>query len=62
MQSRTTVVVAHRLSTIRNAEKIVVLRNGQVAETGSHDTLIKLGPTGAYYSLLQSQPFGKDQK
>ncbi|KAI5055877.1 hypothetical protein GOP47_0029398 [Adiantum capillus-veneris] len=62
MQSRTTVVVAHRLSTIRNADKIVLLRSGQIVETGSHDTLMNLGPKGAYYSLLQMQTLDPDQK
>ncbi|MCO5599583.1 hypothetical protein L7F22_053689 [Adiantum nelumboides] len=62
MQNRTTVVVAHRLLTIRNADKIVVLRDGQIVETGSHDTLVKLGPKGAYYSLLQMQALHTNQK
>lgn len=47
---RTTVVVAHRLSTIRHADLIAVVHNGQVAECGSHDHLI-LNPLGLYTSL-----------
>jgi ABC-type multidrug transport system fused ATPase/permease subunit len=40
MKGRTTLVVAHRLSTIRNVDRIYVLINGQVAEEGSHDELL----------------------
>ncbi|CAH2034119.1 unnamed protein product [Thlaspi arvense] len=53
MKERTTIVVAHRLSTIRNVDKIVVLRNGQVMETGSHSELISRG--GDYASLVNCQ-------
>ncbi|CAN8313440.1 unnamed protein product [Cochlearia groenlandica] len=53
MEKRTTIVVAHRLSTIRNVDKIVVLRNGQVIETGSHAELISKG--GDYAALVNCQ-------
>ena len=53
MEKRTTLVVAHRLSTIRNVDKIVVLRNGQVVETGSHSDLLSRG--GDYASLVNVQ-------
>lgn len=50
---RTTIIVAHRLSTIRNADLIYCLKNGQIAEAGTHDQLMKLH--GLYYSLVISQ-------
>ncbi|KFK33112.1 hypothetical protein AALP_AA6G332600 [Arabis alpina] len=53
MEKRTTIVVAHRLSTIRNVDKIVVFRNGQVMETGSHAELMSKG--GDYASLVTCQ-------
>ncbi|XP_010538383.1 PREDICTED: ABC transporter B family member 2-like [Tarenaya hassleriana] len=54
MVGRTTVVVAHRLSTIRNADIIAVVQEGKIVETGSHDELIS-NPNGAYSSLLHLQ-------
>jgi ATP-binding cassette, subfamily B (MDR/TAP), member 1 len=54
MMGRTVVVVAHRLSTIRGADKIVVFRRGAVAEQGSHDSLIGI-PGGAYSELVTGQ-------
>ncbi|XP_009113714.1 ABC transporter B family member 14 [Brassica rapa] len=53
MEKRTTIVIAHRLSTIRNVDKILVLRNGQVIETGSHAELISRG--GDYANLVNCQ-------
>lgn len=50
---RTVVVVAHRLSTIRNADQIVVLNNGEIVEKGTHDELISID--GHYYRLVQRQ-------
>jgi len=50
---RTTLVIAHRLSTVRNADKIVVLGNGGVLEQGSHDELLKI-PNGHYCALVQA--------
>ena len=52
--SRTTVVVAHRLSTIRNADVIVVLQQGVVVEQGSYEELANK-PNGAFQSLLHAQ-------
>ena len=47
----TTIVIAHRLQTVRNADKIVVLDKGTIAEEGSHDELHKLG--GLYSDMVQ---------
>ena len=53
MKGRTTFIVAHRLSTIRNSSRIVVLEGGQVAETGSHEELLRRG--GVYAHLYDLQ-------
>jgi ATP-binding cassette subfamily B protein len=50
---RTVVVVAHRLSTVKNADQIIVIDGGKVVEIGKHDTLIK--QKGAYYNLVKNQ-------
>ncbi|KAL6550538.1 (ABC) transporter [Orobanche minor] len=54
MVGRTTVIVAHRLSTIRNADVIAVVQNGAIVETGSHEELISRA-NSAYSSLIQLQ-------
>jgi ATP-binding cassette subfamily B (MDR/TAP) protein 1 len=51
MVNRTTVIVAHRLSTIQNADLIAVVKNGVIIEKGKHDTLINI-KDGAYASLV----------
>ncbi|KAH9676229.1 ABC transporter B family member 15 [Citrus sinensis] len=55
MVGRTSVVVAHRLSTIQNCDMIAVLEQGRVVEEGSHESLLAKGPAGAYYSLVSLQ-------
>lgn len=52
-QSKTVVVVAHRLSTVKNADNIVVLNAGKVVETGTHNDLVAL--RGKYWELVQNQ-------
>ncbi len=49
MKGRTVFVIAHRLSTVRNADKIIVLENGRIIETGTHDELVRLKKR--YYQL-----------
>jgi len=52
-KDRTVVIVAHRLSTVRNADNIIVLSDGRVAESGTHDALV--GKKGMYYNLIKNQ-------
>ena len=53
MENRTVFVIAHRLSTVRNAKEIIVLENGQILERGSHDELV--ARKGRYYRLYTGQ-------
>jgi len=52
-REKTVVVVAHRLSTVRNADNIVVLEKGKVAEQGTHQELTE--KRGIYYELVRNQ-------
>jgi subfamily B ATP-binding cassette protein MsbA len=53
MQGKTSIVIAHRLSTVQKADKIVVLQRGQIIETGTHSELIKVN--GVYKKLYELQ-------
>ena len=53
MEGRTVFVIAHRLSTVRNAQAILVLEQGQIIERGNHKTL--LTQKGKYYQLYTGQ-------
>jgi ABC-type multidrug transport system fused ATPase/permease subunit len=50
---QTVIIVAHRLSTIRDADEIIVMQHGEIKERGNHDTLI--GLNGIYKNLVQRQ-------
>ena len=52
-RNKTVIIVAHRLSTVRNADKIVVLEGGRIIETGNHQELVEC--KGAYYNLVKNQ-------
>ncbi len=63
MQNRTTLVIAHRLSTVRRADRIAVIVHGRIAEEGTHDELLALGQkySKLYNLQLMSSPeFGSD--
>jgi ATP-binding cassette, subfamily B, multidrug efflux pump len=53
MRSRTTIIVSHRISTVRNADQILVLDDGQIVERGTHDQLV--ARTGVYAELYRKQ-------
>ena len=53
MKDRTSIIISHRISSIRNADKILVLDNGEIIETGNHDSLIDL--KGIYFNLYEKQ-------
>ena len=50
---RTVVIIAHRLSTVRNADNIIVLKDGEIAESGTHQELLE--KEGEYYKLIKTQ-------
>jgi len=60
VRDRTVVAVAHRLSTIRHADNIVVIERGEVAEQGTHEQLI--GSKGVYAELVRLQSFGESRQ
>ena len=56
MQNRTTIIIAHRLSTIQHADEIVVLKDGFLIETGTHQSLLE--QQGEYRKFVQFQEVG----
>jgi len=60
MQNRTTIIIAHRLSTIQHADEIVVLKDGQVVESGNHQSLLE--QNGEYRKFVQFQVVGDEVK
>ena len=62
LKSVTNIVIAHRISTVRQADHILVLKKGKIAEQGSHDYLLTL-KNGIYYKLVHTQEEAdKDQE
>jgi ATP-binding cassette subfamily B protein len=55
MRGRTSFVVAHRLSTIKEADTIIVMRSGRIAEKGTHEELLE---KGGFYAKLYKSQFG----
>jgi len=53
MKGKTTIIIAHRLSTVRNADQIIVLQDTHIAEAGTHQELVSMG--GLYYRLYSAQ-------
>jgi ATP-binding cassette subfamily B protein len=58
MRGRTSIVIAHRLSTVKRASRIVVVHHGRVAEEGTHDALLARGDAGIYARLYRLQMLG----
>ena len=57
-QGRTTIIIAHRLSTVKNADMIAAVQDGVVVETGTHEEL--LAKKGVYYQLVMLQTFAEE--
>ncbi len=58
MRGRTSIVIAHRLSTVRRANRILVLHHGRVVEEGPHDALLA---AGGVYARALPDPDGRDE-
>ena len=59
-KGRTTIIIAHRLSTVRNADRIAVIEDGRIAELGSHQEL--MDKNGAYAELVRTQELGHGEE
>jgi ATP-binding cassette subfamily B protein len=59
MQDKTSIIIAHRISTIKNADKILVMDNGQIVEQGNHEYLMQL--KGTYFELYEKQLLEEEQ-
>ena len=57
MEDRTTLVIAHRLSTVENVDQIIVLDQGRIVESGTHKELLD---AGGHYSALYRMQFSED--
>jgi ATP-binding cassette, subfamily B (MDR/TAP), member 1 len=61
MRHRTTVMIAHRLASVKSADNIIVMGKGRIVEQGNHDTLMS-NPDGAYRNLIEAQKFSSDSE
>jgi ATP-binding cassette subfamily B protein len=59
MKDRTSIIIAHRVSTIKNADKILVMDDGKIAEFGNHEYLMRL--KGIYFELYEKQLLEEEQ-
>jgi ATP-binding cassette subfamily B multidrug efflux pump len=53
MENKTSIIISHRVSSVKNADAILVLDEGEIIEKGTHDTLLKA--KGSYYETYQAQ-------
>lgn len=60
MQGKTTVIISHRVSSVKHADQIILLDKGKIIERGTHDELV--AKEGAYYTLYQQQLLEEDQR
>ena len=60
MKDKTSILIAHRISTIKNADKIMVLDNGEIVEQGTHQELLDLN--GTYTDMYQNQLLEEENK